>query len=106
MERQRAREAAGEAAMEGADADFDPVPEITARHFEVAMRDARRSVSDADLAKYSAFASTLQQQRAAMGGGQGTSGFSFPRAGGGGGGGDGANAGAGAAGAEDDDLYS
>jgi transitional endoplasmic reticulum ATPase len=102
MERTRAREAAGEAAMDAGAADFDPVPEITGRHFEASMRDARRSVSDADLAKYSAFASTLQQQRAAMGGGQGTSGFSFPRAGGG----DGAGAGAGAGAAEEDDLYS
>jgi transitional endoplasmic reticulum ATPase len=47
--------------------DFDPVPYITARHFEMAMRDARRSVSDADLAQYHRFAAQLGQQRAAMG---------------------------------------
>jgi transitional endoplasmic reticulum ATPase len=72
IERSKAREASG-AGMD--DADFDPVPEITAAHFELAMRDARRSVSDADIAKYSEFSSTLQQQRAAMLGGQGVEGF-------------------------------
>jgi transitional endoplasmic reticulum ATPase len=98
IERARAREAAGETAMED---DTDAVPAITGRHFEAAMRDARRSVSDADLAKYSAFASTLQQQRAAMGGGQGAGGFSFPRREGAG-----ADAGAGAgAGGDEGDLY-
>jgi transitional endoplasmic reticulum ATPase len=102
MERRKAREAAGLPAE--AEGDFDPVPAITARHFEAAMRDARRSVSDADLARYSSFASTLQQQRAAMGGGQGASGFSFgSRAAGGGGD---TNAAAAAGGAEEDDLYS
>lgn len=105
MERARAREAAGAAGgMEAEGDDFDPVPVITATHFEAAMRDARRSVSDSDLAKYSSFASTLQQQRAAMGGagGGGASGFSFPRAAGGG---DAAGGGGAAAGAEEDDLY-
>lgn len=81
--------------------DFDPVPEITARHFEVAMREARRSVSDADLAKYSAFASTMQQQRAALNQAGGSlSGFSMPRGGAGG-----AQPAAGGAG-EEEDLYS
>jgi transitional endoplasmic reticulum ATPase len=62
--------------------DFDPVPEITARHFEVSMRDARRSVSDADLAKYSAFAATMQQQRAALNQAGGSlNSFQMPRAG-------------------------
>lgn len=61
---------------------------------------ARRSVSDADMAKYSAFAATMQQQRASLGGGMGASNFRFPRAGGGGGGS------AGAAGADEEDLYS
>ena len=58
---------------------LQPVPEVKALHFELAMREARRSVSDSDLAKYSAFAASLQQQRAAMGGGQGVSNFKFPR---------------------------
>jgi len=58
--------------------DFDPVPEITAAHFEAAMAEARRSVSDADLLKYSSFAATLQQQRSQLGG-VGASNFRFPR---------------------------
>lgn len=39
---------------------------------------ARRSVSDADLQKYSSFATTLQQQRSAMNSGAGVSNFRFP----------------------------
>ena len=41
----------------------DPVPAITRAHFEEAMKFARRSVSDADIRKYRAFAQTLQQSR-------------------------------------------
>lgn len=41
----------------------DEVAEITAAHFEEAMKFARRSVSDADIRKYQAFAQTLQQAR-------------------------------------------
>lgn len=41
--------------------DTDPVPCITVAHFEESMRFARRSVSDADIRKYQAFAQTLQQ---------------------------------------------
>lgn len=37
------------------------VPCITVAHFEESMRFARRSVSDADIRKYQAFAQTLQQ---------------------------------------------
>lgn len=100
ISRKRLREEAG--ATEGMDEveDVDPVPFITATHFESAMRDARRSVSDADLAKYSSFAATMQQQRSNLGGGMGAANFRFPRAGGG-------SASAGAADAADDeDLYS
>jgi transitional endoplasmic reticulum ATPase len=105
-ERQKAQEAAGANAMEMED-NFDPVPEITAKHFETAMREARRSVSDADLAKYSSFAATMQQQRAAMAGGQGVSNFRFPRRGEGSTLGGGSSGQAPAAAAEDiDDLYS
>lgn len=43
--------------------DADEVPEIKAVHFEEAMKYARRSVSDADIRKYQAFAQTLQQSR-------------------------------------------
>jgi transitional endoplasmic reticulum ATPase len=41
----------------------DAVPAITRAHFEEAMKYARRSVSDADIRKYQAFAQTLQQSR-------------------------------------------
>lgn len=41
----------------------DEVPEIRAAHFEESMKFARRSVSDADIRKYQAFAQTLQQSR-------------------------------------------
>jgi transitional endoplasmic reticulum ATPase len=37
----------------------DAVPEITRRHFEEAMKYARRSVSDSDIRKYEMFAHTL-----------------------------------------------
>lgn len=43
--------------------DEDEVPEIRAAHFEESMKYARRSVSDADIRKYQAFAQTLQQSR-------------------------------------------
>merc|ERR1739838_1197272 len=61
---------------QGADMDVDdeedPVPEITKRHFEEAMKFARRSVSDNDIKKYEMFSQTLQQSR-----GFGTN-FRFP----------------------------
>ena len=41
----------------------DEVAEIKATHFEESMKYARRSVSDADIRKYQAFAQTLQQSR-------------------------------------------
>ena len=43
--------------------DVDEVSEIRAAHFEESMKYARRSVSDADIRKYQAFAQTLQQSR-------------------------------------------
>ncbi|KAL4457784.1 hypothetical protein ABPG75_012649 [Micractinium tetrahymenae] len=43
--------------------DTDPVPCITKAHFEESMKFARRSVSNADIRKYQAFAQTLQQSR-------------------------------------------
>lgn len=45
------------------DDDADEVAEIKAVHFEESMKFARRSVSDADIRKYQAFAQTLQQSR-------------------------------------------
>ena len=46
--------------------DEEGVPEILPRHFEEAVRNARRSVSDNDLAQYSRFAMNLQQSRSQM----------------------------------------
>lgn len=43
--------------------DADDIAEIRAVHFEESMKYARRSVSDADIRKYQAFAQTLQQSR-------------------------------------------
>merc|ERR1712002_776447 len=94
-----ASKAAGGATMDVDDED-DPVPEITKRHFEEAMKFARRSVSDNDIKKYEMFSQTLQQSR-----GFGTN-FRFP---------DGSSGGAPAGGSggqgnfnaeDDDDLYS
>ena len=35
--------------------NFDPVPEITRKHFEQALRSARRSVTNMDLEKFEQF---------------------------------------------------
>ena len=107
IERGRLREEAGEEMEDDDDELEDTMPEILPRHFEHAVRNARRSVSDRDLAQYASFAQTLQQSRAAVTGTAGGSlaTFSFPEQSGGmaaaGGGGD-------AAAEEDDeeDLYS
>merc|ERR1711918_236744 len=59
----------------------DLVPEIMPRHFEEAVRNARRSVSDRDLAQYSSFAQSLQQSRANITSGGGSlATFQFPQA--------------------------
>ena len=109
MERQRMKQEAGEE-MEDEDDDDDEeledlMPEILPKHFEVAVRQARRSVSDRDLAQYASFAQTLQQSRAAVSGSTGGSlaTFAFPDSSGAAGGGGGA-----AADDDDDeeDLYS
>ncbi|RLN49288.1 hypothetical protein BBJ28_00007869, partial [Nothophytophthora sp. Chile5] len=77
MERDRLRAEAGDE-MEDIEEE-DPVPEITPRHFEEAVRNARRSVSDRDLAQYSTFAQTLQQARSHVtAGGSSLANFSFP----------------------------
>merc|ERR1712060_67637 len=77
MERNRMRE---EADMSDDDEESDSMPEILSRHFEVAVRQARRSVSDRDLTQYASFAQTLQQSRAAVSGATGGSlaTFAFP----------------------------
>ena len=59
IERTRAREAAGEDVEMDEDAE-DPVPELTKRHFEEAMADARRSVSDVEIRRYEAFAQQMK----------------------------------------------
>ena len=69
MERERIRrEAEAEGLMTAEDEleEEDMVPEIIPRHFEDAVRNARRSVSDRDLAQYSSFAMTLQQSRSQL----------------------------------------
>ncbi|RRT57319.1 hypothetical protein B296_00007530 [Ensete ventricosum] len=87
---------------ENTEDEGDEVAEIKAAHFEESMRFARRSVGDADIRKYRAFALTLQQSR-----GFGSE-FRFPErseaAAAGGAGPDPFAASAGAA--DDDDLYS
>jgi transitional endoplasmic reticulum ATPase len=102
LERARLKAEAGEE-MEDEEEE-DTMPEILPIHFETAVRQARRSVSDRDLAQYASFAQTLQQSRAAVSGATGGSlaTFAFPEAAG-------ATAGGTAAAeAEDDeeDLYS
>ena len=110
LERQRLKEAEG-GSMEDDDDDEDELedtmPEILPKHFESAVRQARRSVSDRDLAQYASFAQTLQQSRAAVSGATGGSlaTFAFPEANAAAGG---ATGGTAAAAEEDDeeDLYS
>ena len=80
IERGRLREEAGEEMDEDEELE-DTMPEILPRHFEHAVRNARRSVSDRDLAQYASFAQTLQQSRAAVSGATGGSlaTFAFPQ---------------------------
>jgi transitional endoplasmic reticulum ATPase len=81
IERERLKaETGGDDDMEEDSDDDDTMPEILPRHFEVAVRNARRSVSDRDLAQYASFAQTLQQSRAAVTGATGGSlaSFAFP----------------------------
>merc|ERR1719264_2396289 len=61
IKRERAIQAAG-GAME-VDDGGDEVAEVSKKHFEEAMRFARRSVSDQDIRKYEMFSTTLQQSR-------------------------------------------
>lgn len=105
IERERIKAEAGDMEDDEDDDEVDDLmPEILPKHFESAVRQARRSVSDRDLAQYASFAQTLQQSRAAVSGSTGGSlaTFSFPAASGG------AGEAAPAADDEDDeeDLYS
>merc|ERR1712007_4227 len=100
IEHERMKEEAGEEMEDEDEEDEDMMPEILPKHFEAAVRNARRSVSDRDLAQYASFAQTLQQSRAAVTGSTGGSlaTFAFPEAAGGATGGE-----AGGAAADDDD---
>lgn len=109
IEREKIKEdAIAQGVMQDGDVEEeDLVPEILPRHFEEAVRNARRSVSDRDLAQYSSFASTLQQSRAHMNStGTSLATFQFPR--------NASQPGAGASGAasgamqeeDEEDLYS
>ena len=60
IERERRRSENPEAMDEDVE---EEVAEIKGAHFEESMKFARRSVSDADIRKYQAFAQTLQQSR-------------------------------------------
>merc|ERR1711916_103180 len=81
MERDMIRkeaEANGQVTEDDMEEDY-AVPELLPRHFEEAVRQARRSVSDRDLAQYSSFAQNLQQARANITSGGGSlSTFAFP----------------------------
>ncbi|KAL7430844.1 hypothetical protein ACHAXM_002382 [Skeletonema potamos] len=57
----------------------DFLPELLPRHFEEAVRNGRRSVSDRDLAQYESFAKTLQHGALSNGTGRPLSNFSFPK---------------------------
>jgi transitional endoplasmic reticulum ATPase len=85
MERERIKQDALEAGAmveDEVEDDKDLVPEILPKHFEEAVRNARRSVSDRDLAQYSSFAQNLQQARANITTGGGSlAGFQFPQRG-------------------------
>lgn len=60
--------------------DYESQSVVMPSHFELAVRNARRSVSDQDLLQYSQFANTLHQSRAQLNSVGGTLGnFSFPK---------------------------
>lgn len=81
MERRMIREQAEADGMtvEDVDEEEDLVPEILPSHFEDAVRNARRSVSDRDLAEYSSFANNLQQARSQLTGTGSLGTFQFPQ---------------------------
>lgn len=74
IERIKRRDAEGGDTNMEDDADVeDPVPELTKRHFEEAMRSARRSVSDVEIRRYEAFAQSMKNS-------SGSAFFRFPDA--------------------------
>lgn len=65
--------------IETEDEDMDDfLPELLPRHFEDAVRQSRRSVSDRDLAQYQSFATSLQQGSSSAGNVQPLRNFTFP----------------------------
>ncbi|KAF3483361.1 uncharacterized protein GIQ15_02685 [Arthroderma uncinatum] len=60
IQRTKEREAAGDDRMDEDVDDEDPVPELTKAHFEEAMKDARRSVTDTEIRRYEAFAQSMK----------------------------------------------
>lgn len=63
MERARLAAEAGEGDDMADIEEEDSVPEITAQHFQTAVNESRRSVTDAQLAKYASFATLLGTAR-------------------------------------------
>ena len=64
--------------------NFDPVPEITRKHFEEALRGARRSVTAMDLEKFEQFRRKFDPSFANKSGGSGSQGptIKWPSSGG------------------------
>jgi transitional endoplasmic reticulum ATPase len=66
--------------FEQKEVEYESRSVVMPHHFEQAVRNARRSVSDQDLLQYSQFANTLHQSRAQLNSVGGTLGnFSFPK---------------------------
>lgn len=62
--------------------NFDPVPEITRKHFEEALKGARRSVTTMDLEKFEQFRRKFDPSFASKStGGQSGGGIKWPSAG-------------------------
>ena len=81
MERERIKEenTDDDDTMEGNDDNVDDsIHEILSRHFKLAVRNARKSVSDRDLAQYASSTQTLQQSRATVTRSGGRTLVSFP----------------------------
>jgi transitional endoplasmic reticulum ATPase len=77
--------------------NFDPVPEITRKHFEEALKGARRSVTSLDLEKFEQFRRKFDPSFASKSGNSGGPTIKWPSAG---------NQAANKKSNEDDDLYS
>ncbi|ODV89101.1 hypothetical protein CANCADRAFT_133764 [Tortispora caseinolytica NRRL Y-17796] len=67
-EQEEQKDADGKVKAEGEDVAMeDPVPYITRAHFEEAMKTAVRSVNDAELRRYEAYANSIQMSRGQFG---------------------------------------